>query len=331
MKKAVFAIGLAVACLSVASCKGTHQIKVKGTGDIVTKTFEVESADELVVYDLLAKNARQGIVSNLTFTQSDSKSVSITTNESLFEEIDVEVSKNVLRIKGDWNNYYVTEQMDIVVSGYVFEKVEVESMTAYLNQEVMSDALFELDASSVSTVRIEDINGGNYAFDCSGASRVICSEIICNDLVLDASGASNITAESVQCNTLVIDGTGASNITLPKIVSKKIVADFNGASVLRMAVTTEKLNVELSGASTAYISGTSTDLILDESGASSFDSLSLVVDSANLGLSGASNAYVTINTKLIANASGASNIHYAGTVQDINSKATGASSVKRIS
>ena len=87
-----------------------------------------------------------------------------------------------------------------------------------------------------------------------------------------------------------------------------------------------EMDVQLSGASKAQISGTSTRVSLKASGASQFDSDSAAVESAALDLSGASKAWVGNLQKLQVEASGASKVYYLS-AEEIQQELSGASRI----
>jgi len=89
------------------------------------------------------------------------------------------------------------------------------------------------------------------------------------------------------------------------------------------------LNIELSGASKAQLSGMAIDAKIECNGASDLNAYGLSIDKANLDASGASSIYFTVMKEMRVEASGASSIRYKGTAVVTNIKTSGASSVSK--
>lgn len=107
--------------------------------------------------------------------------------------------------------------------------------------------------------------------------------------------------------------------------------DLSGASNLILEnVVTEKLEMEVSGASKISGNGFANDFTLKTSGASSAKLFDLETDNAKIDISGASKVEITTNKSLEINASGASKINYQGNPL-ITQKISGASKIERIS
>lgn len=104
--------------------------------------------------------------------------------------------------------------------------------------------------------------------------------------------------------------------------------DISGASRINVAdVKGEVLNVELSGASKAKVTGTVNRLEADLSGASQLDAPELKSVDANVDASGASRASVFANGDLTTHLSGASHLDYAGNPTIGERRTSGASSM----
>lgn len=106
--------------------------------------------------------------------------------------------------------------------------------------------------------------------------------------------------------------------------------DVSGASNVNVSnVKSEKVNLEASGASKITINGEVKDLDVDLSGASKIDAENLRAENVRVDASGASKATVFAANELTADASGASKITYTGDPKEVESKNSGAASVKR--
>jgi hypothetical protein len=115
-------------------------------------------------------------------------------------------------------------------------------------------------------------------------------------------------------------------ITAPSIESLEV----SGASNVSLDnVSNENLQIDSSGASKVSVAGTAANLIIDASGASKIDAENLHSENVAVDASGASGVKVSAANELKAEASGASNVAYAGNPKNLIKKTSGASSVRQ--
>jgi hypothetical protein len=127
-----------------------------------------------------------------------------------------------------------------------------------------------------------------------------------------------------------VDFSGASNAKVKGFRGGRgMNIDVSGASKVEMDFTADRVSVDLSGASRLTLMGKAETLEGEMSGASTFDGKNFPVKEANLEASGASNASVVASSALQADASGASRIRYSGSVSQVRSSTSGASSISR--
>jgi hypothetical protein len=131
-----------------------------------------------------------------------------------------------------------------------------------------------------------------------------------NDLTIKLSGASHAESRNISAGKLSVKVTGASGLT----------GDVKAARDARF---------ESSGASRIELSGTGTNAAIDVSGASKAELGKFPIQNADLEISGASNVTISVNGKLDANISGASNLVWSGTPIMGDIQTSGASSLRR--
>lgn len=133
----------------------------------------------------------------------------------------------------------------------------------------------------------------------------------------------------VSIKTLVkLSASGASDVVVSgRLTGDELSIDMNGASDFKGSIEYKKLDIKLSGASDANITGTVQELIVDVNGASDLKAYELRTDNCVVDASGASDVKITVNKELKARASGASGIYYRGdgVIKDI--KSSGASTI----
>ena len=105
-----------------------------------------------------------------------------------------------------------------------------------------------------------------------------------------------------------IEASGASEVNVAGISNSELSLDSSGASRVRVTGETRSLNVEVSGASN-----------LDANG--------LKTSAADVQASGASHVSISVSDNLIAHASGASSVSYAGSPGRVEKSSSGASKI----
>lgn len=122
--------------------------------------------------------------------------------------------------------------------------------------------------------------------------------------------------------------SGASHIQVQDTIeAENVTVDLSGASYFHAEFATEEINADLSGASNIDASGSVVDYFVSASGASEIRDYSLSADFLEVELSGASTMYVSANKEIIVDASGASTLYYKGEASIVSQDLSGASNV----
>lgn len=127
-----------------------------------------------------------------------------------------------------------------------------------------------------------------------------------------------------------IDFSGATTSKISGFTSKQFDIDLSGASNSVIDVSADVVTVECSGASDLVLRGDADQLKVNISGASELKANDFKVSEAVVEASGASDAKLNVLNKLVANASGASDIRYRGKVSNVKKSSSGSSSVKLV-
>lgn len=110
-----------------------------------------------------------------------------------------------------------------------------------------------------------------------------------------------------------LKASGASEVSFSnQMVADHLDIDASGASEISGSLQAASTSITLSGASEINFQGASNLATFDLSGASKFESLNFHTNELNVDLSGASEAFVRVNNNLNLTASGASEFHYSG-------------------
>lgn len=165
----------------------------------------------------------------------------------------------------------------------------------------------------------------------------IKTEIENNILKIHFSGNNNWRSKDrhlkvyVSFKTLsMINVSGASDVmAIGEINVKDLRVNVSGASTVKGEFYTDKMELDLSGASKAVLIGKTAMLSITSSGASDVEAFKLETSICNVSASGASDIDVYVEEEINATASGASNIKYKGSAAIKNMKASGAASISR--
>jgi len=145
---------------------------------------------------------------------------------------------------------------------------------------------------------------------------------------ITASGATNIKiVNGVSSEKLKINLEGASDLR-GDIKAGILIADLSGASSFKGTVQANAFSMKGTGACAFEVSGSGDDLILDVSGASSVKMYDYLVKGASVDASGASSVKINVSGILKLHATGASSIDYKGAAAIKDMQSSGASSVR---
>lgn len=170
--------------------------------------------------------------------------------------------------------------------------------------------VLEGEAEGVKSVQTE-VKDGQLVISQHGNSKAAPVKVIVtiSELKsLDFAGAAQLSSEGTHVmDTLKIVGAGGAQ--------------------LELNVTASKVRADLSGAAHVKVCGTSNELEADLSGAADLRSGCLEAKKVNVRASGASKASVSASEKVVARASGASDIVIYGDASDRTIDASGAASI----
>lgn len=146
---------------------------------------------------------------------------------------------------------------------------------------------------------------------------------------LDVTGSMKVYVSAPKFEKF--EASGASNITGDKKISSdsKIIIEASGASHISLDIKAPFTEVDVTGASSATLTGETKTLTIDGGGASHAKCFDLMAESVDVDVSGASNADVFASVSLKADASGASDVRYKGAASH-TANTSGAGSVKKV-
>ena len=127
-----------------------------------------------------------------------------------------------------------------------------------------------------------------------------------------------------------IDISGAVNInTTNRMTLNELSIDASGASKSKLDIAVQKLSMDCSGASKMYFTGMAVNVKMDLSGASDIFAFDFPAETYFIELSGAGKAQIHVTKSLNAEISGAGNVVYKGSPEQVDQRVSGAGSIKR--
>lgn len=232
----VAAIALsATSCVSGITFGGDD---IDGSGNIETREYSLDSFDEIDI-----SNAFDA---DVTIAADADQKIEITADDNLFEEIEVELDGDTLKISvRGGSNLKVSTAMKATIVAPSLSAVEVSGATR-ADVRAGGSGLSKLEASGASHIDVIDLETAELKIDVSGASSVSIAGTAGGSIELDVSGASEANLRELPIITADVDISGASNVDLG--LAEAVEGSASGASHLRVASDT-RIDVETSGSS----------------------------------------------------------------------------------
>ena len=248
----------------------------------VTKTTGLSGFSEI--------EASSGVF-DIRVEKSDSYSVEIECDESLFKRIGSNVSGSKLVLEMNGNNTDIKELRCIV--------------------RVRMPELKGLDLSGANIVKFSGkFETSEFRLRMSGATSISGLNIVGTNAYLDISGACRLGLEgifdTVQCNL-----SGASSIKT-KLKADTFGIDVSGAGLLKADLVCDNANLKVMGANRIDLSGATGALTIDNTGASGVDTKNLQAKKVTIKATGVSSTTVRADETLDANLSGVCRAAYTG-------------------
>ncbi|MBL7932964.1 MAG: DUF2807 domain-containing protein [Bacteroidia bacterium] len=128
-----------------------------------------------------------------------------------------------------------------------------------------------------------------------------------------------------------IETSGAVDLKISRILkTDSLEINASGSSDIHAKVETRKIKCLQSGASDVSLDGTTDHLESNVSSAATLKSYNMVSKNADIITTGAATAKIYVTEKLVANASGASDIKIKGDPKEVNAESSTASSITKI-
>ncbi|MFC1941015.1 head GIN domain-containing protein [Chloroflexota bacterium] len=253
MRKAIIPIILAAVLIVPAifsGCETTGPGKIGTEGNVIT---EEKDFTDFTYVDV-------GSAFEVEITRSDSFSIIISADESLFDYVAVSKAEGTLKIYLNPRHIFTdftlgakTLKAEITMPNLYGLNLSGATNGTVTGFESSDD--FKLDVSGASSLDMDDIEVGDAELEVSGASRV-SGNMTTDDAEFKVSGASSIELSGSADNT-IIEVSGASRVDLADFPLDDADVKLSGASEATVNVK-GKLDTALSGASRLYFYGNPT-------------------------------------------------------------------------
>lgn len=211
-----------------------------------------------------------GSAFNVKITRSDSFSVIISADKSLFDLIDVFLVRDTLKI--DLNPRHIftdftlgAKTLKAEITMPVLYGLDLSGASTGTVNGFKSAEDFSLVVSGASSLETVNLTVGDAKFEVSGASRV-SGNMTADDAEFKVSGASSIEL-SGSANDIILVVSGASQVDLSDFPLDDAAVELSGASEITIN-SKGRLDTALSGASRLYFYGNPTMGNINVSGAS---------------------------------------------------------------
>jgi hypothetical protein len=208
-------------------------------------------------------------------------------------------------------------------------KVVTESISISSFSKLQVGSAFEVTVSfgdqEALTLHVDDNLTGHV--DAGASSGTLHIGLKPRTSVHDAT----LKADVIARNLTSIELSGAAQVHFSNEASgRSIKLTASGAGRLDGSFRMDEVELSLSGASNAKLSGNVARLVVSGSGASQLDALDLQSTDLEISLSGASEATVSVSGTIAAVVSGASTLRYKGSPRFTKRDASGASDIESI-
>ncbi len=253
MKKIISLLIILTLAVTAAGCFPFGSIV--GRGEVETRSFDFTGftrVEASFTFDV-------DVVRDNTF------SVTVTTNDNIFDYLALEQDGDTLKIKLKDGSYTVASLKARVTLPDLFSVTVTGASSAKVTGFESSHEL-RLTAAGASNIELSEMKSGDARIEVDGASRVkgLLEAAACN---FSVEGASNIELTG-KSHFLNLIATGASHATLRDFVSTGVRVQFSGASSGNVN-TSGSLSGSLSGASSLRYFGNPILGEINTSGASS--------------------------------------------------------------
>lgn len=225
-----------------------------GAGKVVTREFDYSDFT----------NVEVACCFKVDIARSDSYSVTVTGNESLFDHINIDKSGNTLKISVKPFHFHTRPTLGAHITMPMLNKLRLSAAAKCSVNGFSSPEKLDVNLSGASTLDI-DIEAGKTKVEVSGASK-LHGNMTLGDSEFTLSGASRMELKGSARN-VELNAWGASRLEMAGYALEDAKIDLKGASQAGVSVS-GKLDLDISGSSRLTYCGSPTIGSVKVSGAS---------------------------------------------------------------
>ncbi len=250
MKKAIVALTLAAVLMVPVifmGCENDGPIRIGVNEEVITEEKEFSGFTSVDA----------GSAFEVEITRSDSFSVVISAEESLFDYVEVTKTGSELKIYLNPRHIFTdftigAKTLKAKITMPAIGELRLSGASKGIITGFKSSSDFDTNVSGASQLEIVDCQVGNADIEVSGASG-ISGNLTAADIDLEVSGASSAELSGA-ADDIFLDVSGASKADMTDFQVRNADIELSGASEATMNVK-GKLDIELSGASRLYFYG----------------------------------------------------------------------------
>lgn len=240
--------------LLAAACDG-----IPGSGTSKTEVRDVEAFHRVEVSGAL----------EVTLTDRDPGTVSVTTDDNLLEYISTSVIEGVLKVEPkDGARLLCLAPLKIEVSWKTLNEAGASQASKISSAQGIVCDRVALAASGASLIELDSVTGNEVVIWASGASRVSLRDVSAAKGSFQISGASQVEVKSGRLTNIDADVSGASQLALGELSSEIAALTVSGASDVKLTAS-QAVTGTVSGASSVAVKGSPEQRGLGSSGGSS--------------------------------------------------------------
>lgn len=218
-----------------------------------------------------------------------------------------------------------TKKIEIQTQEGMLDEIKIDSKTSEL----------EISANDLCNYKVSALNINIYGFEFEELNLECVDAVVEDGCIKNNSKISLSGTTKLELNRL----EGESDVHLSGACKMNIIesysnidAEISGSSEIKInKFEASKLNSNVSGASNIRINnGTVDNIECTLSGSSTFNGENFISKDSFFKISGSSSAYITYINGIEGSLSGASNLYYKGSGQNINVSTSGSSSINKI-
>lgn len=191
---------------------------LSGSGNVETRSYNLSDFEEIKISSTY----------KYEISHSDIFSVTVTTDDNIFDYIDISQDNKLLAIGLKPISIHGSITLEVAVQLPTLKYLEASGATSGTVSGFTTEEETKIILSGASRLTLDQITSGSGQLDVSGASRVGGS-LETENLKVDISGASRVELEG-KCSVLDARVSGASTLDASAFTCGDVSANIDGAS-----------------------------------------------------------------------------------------------------